>query len=119
MGAIYFYMEKFKPAQLTEQDHKNIYDLSRLADPTARLQSNYYQLRRKQIYADYCADMSASPVNDYNERVKLQHSMQEKLKDLRQEYEQDVSQAIELYLATLNVWQPWRSELQPPAEMPW
>lgn len=106
MGPTYFIMEKNYKPLLTEADEKLIEKLQLDTDPTSRLGSKYYPLRRKQIIDTYAGAFQEG--TDFQDRLKYQTQMMDALQLLRQEYEADVNHAIELHLATINCWVPWK-----------
>lgn len=93
---------------LTEAEEKTLHELSKNPDPCSRLQSNYYQLRQREIHARYADALTAEPANDYKERQSLQERLMHDLTALRKEYELDLDNAIQLHLAMIGVvsWKP-------------
>lgn len=93
---------------LTGAEEKELFELSKNPDPMARLQSNYYQLRQRQIFDVYKAALQENEANDYNERVKLQKAYFLELDELGREYNLDIDQAMQLHLMMLGVmrWRP-------------
>lgn len=93
---------------LTEAEETFLHTLSKDPDPCARLKSNYYQLRTREAFANYTADLAAEPYADYKERQSLQEALMVRLEEIRREYDADVDNAIRIHLVMLNVvnWRP-------------
>jgi hypothetical protein len=93
---------------LTQQEMQVIETLQNNPDPTSRLRSNYYALRYREVLSSYQDQIAG--VHYYGDRVTIQNRMLDAMKNLRKEYEADLSHAITLHLSTLQVWIPWGNE---------
>ncbi len=93
---------------LTEAEETTLYELSRDPDPVARLKSNYYQLRQREIFSNYEEALAADTSNDYAMRQDLQEQLMAALDQMRREYDGDVKNAIQIHLTMLGVvsWRP-------------
>jgi len=88
---------------LTEAERQAIYEMSRNPDPLSRIQSNYYELRSRELYEQYATKLLGVDYHDYNDRVRLQENHQEQMDKLRHEYDLDIQQAISLHLTIKGI----------------
>jgi hypothetical protein len=104
------------PTRLSKNEEVRLFALSHDPDPCSRLASDYYQLRLRQIFQQYTDELKQHDYHDHSDRVKLQQQMFQWQRDLQDEYDADINNAISVHLAMLGVmsWRP-PAPIQAPA----
>lgn len=100
---------------LTPEQKQMLIELEFNADPTTRLNSNYYTWSLQELMEDYHKEVSRIKPTD--DALLIRRSLTEdflrNLATLRQDYENDLNLMIELTLATASIWTPFKMQLPP------